>query len=397
MSLAADPQTFTPIYSVAELSYVLKATVEETFHWVQVRGEVSGTKRHTSGHLYFNLKDADAVLNAVCWRGVAGKLAIQPEDGIEVVCAGRLSTYPGRSSYQLVVERVTVAGQGALLALLEKRKQALAAEGLFDPARKRPLPLLPRVIGVVTSPTGAVIRDILHRITARFPCHVIVWPVAVQGEGAREQVTAALRGFAAVTPRPDIIIVARGGGSIEDLMPFNDEAVVRAVATCPIPVISAVGHETDVTLIDHAADVRAPTPTAAAELAVPVKAELAAGVMQLAARLQGGMQRRLDDLAYRLSILKPRHPRERVELAQQRLDDWDERLQRAMQQQLQAAAARLDMAGRLLDCHAYPAVLKRGFALVQDADGRPVTSAAAATREMVLRFHDGQVGVLLLP
>ena len=266
-------------YTVTELAFALKRTVEDAYGLLRVRGELSGFKRATSGHLYFTLKDEKACIDAVAWRGSVPKLAFEPADGLEVICTGRLTTYPGRSKYQLVVERIEPAGMGALMALLEERRKALAAEGLFDADRKQPLPYLPEVVGVVTSPTGAVIRDILHRLADRFPRRVIVWPVLVQGEGAASQIAAAIRGFDALpadgpAPRPDVVIVARGGGSIEDLWAFNEEAVVRAAAECTIPLISAVGHETDTTLIDHVADRRAPTPTAAAEMAVPVRRDL---------------------------------------------------------------------------------------------------------------------------
>jgi exodeoxyribonuclease VII large subunit len=244
-------------YTVTELSQALKRTVEERFSWVRVRGEVSGFKRAASGHLYMTLKDENAVLDAVCWRGVAGRLSVAPEDGLEVIATGRLTTYPGRSKYQIVIESLELAGEGALLKLLEERRKKLAAEGLFDEARKQALPYLPDVIGVVTSPTGAVIRDILHRLADRFPRHVLLWPVLVQGEGAAGQVAAAIEGFNALkpggeVPRPDLLIVARGGGSLEDLWAFNEEVVVRAAAASGIPLISAVGHETDTTLIDFA-------------------------------------------------------------------------------------------------------------------------------------------------
>ncbi|HKX89345.1 MAG TPA: exodeoxyribonuclease VII large subunit, partial [Sphingopyxis sp.] len=250
--------------SVSELSAALKRSVEDAFGHVRVRGEISGWKRAASGHCYLCLKDENAVLDGVIWKAVAGALRFLPEDGIEVVASGRLTTYPGRSRYQIVIDRLELAGQGALMALLDKRRRALAAEGLFDAARKKPLPFLPRVIGVVTSPTGAVIRDIVHRLEDRCPTHVLVWPVPVQGETAAPQIAAAIRGFDALAaggdvPRPDLVIVARGGGSIEDLWAFNEEEVVRAVAACSIPIISAVGHETDTSLCDFAADVRAPT------------------------------------------------------------------------------------------------------------------------------------------
>src|SRR3954467_11708053 len=272
-----------PEYTVSELSLALKRSIEDGFSHVRVRGEISGFKRHGSGHCYFALKDADAVLDAVCWRQTAIRIPLKPEDGMEVVCTGRLTTYPGRSKYQLVIDTIELAGIGALLRILDERRQRLAAEGLFDPERKKKLPFLPEVIGIVTSPTGAVIRDILHRLADRFPRRVLVWPVAVQGDGAAPQVAAAIAGFNRLPAggpgennvhRPDLLIVARGGGSLEDLMPFNEEIVVRAAAESAIPLISAVGHETDTTLIDFAADRRAPTPTAAAEIAVPVRAEL---------------------------------------------------------------------------------------------------------------------------
>src|SRR6185437_11877029 len=285
-----------PEYTVSELSAALKRTVEQGFSYVRVRGEVSGFKRHSSGHCYFALKDADAVLDAVCWRGTAMKLAVKPEDGMEVLCVGRLTTYPGRSKYQIVVESVELAGIGALLKLLEERRQRLAAEGLFAEERKKRLPFLPDVIGVVTSPTGAVIRDILHRLNDRFPRRVLLWPVAVQGEGAAQQVAAAIAGFNKLMPdgpvrRPDLLIVARGGGSLEDLMAFNEEVVVRAAAASAIPLISAVGHETDTTLIDYASDRRAPTPSAAAEMAVPVRLDLLAELDGKAMRLVTGLGR----------------------------------------------------------------------------------------------------------
>src|SRR5712672_3917698 len=269
-----------PEYTVSELSQALKRSVEENFSHVRVRGEISGYKRHSSGHCYFALKDSEAVLDAVCWRQTAIRLPIKPEDGMEVVCTGRLTTYPGRSKYQLVIDSIALAGIGALLKILEDRRQRLAAEGLFTVERKKKLPFLPEVIGIVTSPSGAVLRDILHRLSDRFPRRVLVWPVAVQGEGAAAQVAAAIEGFNRLAaaggpvPRPDLIIVARGGGSLEDLMPFNEGIVVRAAAASAIPLISAVGHETDTTLIDHASDLRAPTPTAAAEMALPVRLDL---------------------------------------------------------------------------------------------------------------------------
>ncbi len=295
-----------PEYTVSELSSDLKRTVEDAFGHVRVRGEISGFRgAHASGHCYFALKDDKAKIEAVIWRGSFGRMRFKPQEGLEVVATGKLTTYPGSSKYQIVIEALEPAGVGALMALMEERKKTFAAEGLFDEARKQLLPYLPEVIGVVTSPTGAVIRDILHRLDDRFPRHVIVWPVRVQGEGSAEQIAAAIDGFNALeaggpVPRPDLLIVARGGGSLEDLWSFNEEIVVRAAAASMIPLISAVGHETDVTLIDYVADKRAPTPTAAAEMAVPVRAELFVEVASLARRAmlcwQRGQERRRNDL-----------------------------------------------------------------------------------------------------
>lgn len=322
-----------PDRTVSELSADLKRTVEETFGRVRVRGEISAPKLAGSGHCYLRLKDENACIDAVIWRGAFAKIGIRPEEGMDVVATGRLTTYPARSSYQIVIEDLELAGEGALLKLLEERKRKLAAEGLFDPERKKPIPFLPRVIGVVTSPTGAVIRDILHRLADRFPMHVLVWPVLVQGDGAAEQVARAVAGFDALppdgrVPRPDLVIVARGGGSLEDLMPFNEEVVVRAVAACGIPVISAVGHETDTTLCDFAADLRAPTPTGAAEMAVPVRLDLLAQVRDDGQRLTGAVRRMIDERALRLDgLVRGLPPLERVvEDYAQRLDDRWERL-----------------------------------------------------------------------
>lgn len=358
----AQPGSNIPDLSVSELSFALKRMVEQGFSHVRVRGEISGFKRAASGHLYFALKDDQSVLDAVCWKGSAGRLSAAPEDGLEVIATGKLTTFPGRSKYQIVIEDIEIAGAGALLKLLEERRRTLAAEGLFAAERKRPLPFLPEVIGVVTSPTGAVIRDILHRLADRFPRHVLVWPVLVQGETAAGQIAAAIRGFNALPkdgaiPRPDVLIVARGGGSLEDLWAFNEEIVVRAAAESAIPLISAVGHETDTTLIDFASDRRAPTPTAAAEMAVPVRAEILAEVMDDGRRLISGMARMLEDRRIRLEGLARGLPDAPglIEPMAQRLDDLAERLPNGAKrlltdraQRLATAAARLVTPSQML-------------------------------------------------
>ncbi|TDL89405.1 exodeoxyribonuclease VII large subunit, partial [Meridianimarinicoccus aquatilis] len=294
-----------PEFTVSELSGAVKRTIEGGFSRVRVRGELGRVSRPRSGHVYLDLKDDRSVLAGVIWKGQAAKLATPPEEGLEVVATGRLTTFPGQSKYQIIIDSLEPAGVGALMAMLEKRKKALEAEGLFAPERKRPLPFLPEVIGVVTSPSGAVIRDILHRLRDRFPRKVLIWPVAVQGEKCAPEVVRAIAGFNAMTPggalpRPDLLIVARGGGSIEDLWGFNDEAVARAAAASQIPLISAVGHETDTTLIDYVSDRRAPTPTAAAELAVPVRADLLATLGAAGGRLTGAQARGLSIRGQRL-------------------------------------------------------------------------------------------------
>jgi exodeoxyribonuclease VII large subunit len=336
--VSVAPPTNVAEYSVSELSFALRRMVENEFEHVRVRGEISGFKGAAgSGHCYFTLKDSGAALEAVVWRTTFQRLKFKPEDGLEMVATGRLTTYPSRSRYQLIVDFLEPAGAGALMVLLEERRKKLAAEGLFDAARKKPIPYLPGTIGVVTSPTGAVIRDILHRLRDRFPRHVLVWPVRVQGEGAAEEVAAAIRGFNAIAAggplrRPDLLIVARGGGSIEDLWAFNEEVAVRAVAASAIPVISAVGHETDWTLVDHAADLRAPTPTGAAEMAVPVRAELLAQTRELASRhelsLRRGMeQRRREYLALCRALPSLS---DLLALPRQKLDDVGGRLGRSL-------------------------------------------------------------------
>lgn len=332
-----------PEFSVSELSGAVKRVVEGAFARVRVRGEVGRVSRPRSGHLYLDLKDDRAVLASVCWKGVAARLAVQPEEGMEVIASGRLTTFPGQSRYQLVIDDIAPAGVGALMAMLEKRKQALAAEGLFAPERKRPIPYLPDVIGVITSPSGAVIRDILHRLAERFPRPVLVWPVAVQGKASAGEVANAIAGFNALTPggaipRPDVLIVARGGGSVEDLWGFNEEVVARAAAASDIPLISAVGHETDTTLIDYVADRRAPTPTAAAEMAAPVRGELLAALAQLEERRERALTRGMEERARRLRDLARALPKPEDVIAErrQRLDIAAERLPRA----LERAAAR---------------------------------------------------------
>ena len=432
-------------YTVGELARAVKRTVEEGYALVRVRGELLRVKRHTSGHIYLCLKDEDAVLEAVVWRSGANRLGMVPEDGAEVICTGRLTTYPAKSTYQLVIESMELAGQGALLKLIEERRKKLEAEGLFLASRKRPLPSLPEVIGVITSPTGAVIRDILHRLADRFPRHVLVWPVSVQGANAAAEVTAAIEGFNALPTegwprRPDVLIVARGGGALEDLMPFNEENVVRAAAASGIPLISAVGHETDTTLIDFASDRRAPTPTAAAEFAVPVRLQLLARVEDSASRLTLQIQRSAELRQTRLKALERGlgNPRHAVEAYTQRLDGLDERLAGAQRgyvlqrrQRVATAAAslrhplslleeakgRLASEGRaldsgfrraveqsearltrfsdLLESYSYRGVLRRGFALVTDSERRPVGSVAGATagKRLTLEFHDGAAPV----
>ena len=401
----------------------LKRFVEGEFGHVRLRGEISGYKRAVSGHVYLALKDDSAVIDAVIWKGAASALPFTPQDGIEVIATGKLTTYPGRSKYQIVIDRMELAGEGALMALLDKLKAKLAAEGLFDPQRKKPLPFLPRTIGVVTSPTGAVIRDILHRLADRFPSHVLVWPVAVQGDGAAAQIARAVRGFDAIAPggpvpRPDLVIVARGGGSIEDLWAFNEEAVVRAIADCSIPIISAVGHETDTSLSDFAADLRAPTPTAAAEIAVPVRLDLMATVAGYAQRSERSVQRYHERARERLDALVRVMPRREALLGpqRQRADDLGARLDRALEVRVMRGRAQLDRIGavlrpamldrqlasgrdrltrtvQLLEAVNPSGLLKRGYVLVQARGGGVVTSAAQARSAAALTLHFGDGSV----
>ena len=432
-------------FTVSEISFALKSSIEDQFGHVRVRGELGRVSRPASGHIYLDLKDEKSVLSGIIWRGAAGRMAVRPEQGLEVIATGKLTTFPGQSKYQMVIEHMEPAGEGALMALLEERKKKLAAEGLFAAERKRPLPYLPTVIGVVTSPTGAVIRDILHRVRDRFPVHVIVWPVRVQGESCAEEVAAGVRGFNALPaggpiPRPDLLIVARGGGSLEDLWGFNEEAPARAVAESDIPVISAVGHETDITLIDYVADRRAPTPTGAAEIALPVRSELVSMLGDLHLRQFGAVSRMMDrrraDLRSASRALP--QPRDILSLARQRYDMAAGRLGQSLTTATQGRRSRLDMANarlrpalvterldrqservkdqgarlgrislltmeqkrkqlesasRLLESLSHKGVLKRGFALVRDRSGRPIRRAEAVDAGQALRleFADGSI------
>jgi exodeoxyribonuclease VII large subunit len=446
--IATPPASNLVEYTVSELAFALKRTVEEAYGLVRLRGEIFGFRgQHSSGHCYFTLKDEKAAIEAVIWRSAFQRLRIKPEQGLEVVVKGRITTYPGKSTYQIVIDDLEPAGIGALMALLEQRKKMLAAEGLFDEARKRPLPYLPRIVGVVTSPTGAVIRDILHRLYDRFPCHVLVWPVRVQGETCAMEVSAAIGGFNGLflggpVPRPDLIIVARGGGSLEDLWGFNEEVVARAVAASTIPLISAVGHETDWTIIDLVADSRAPTPTAAAERAVPVRAELHIQVTSFGLRGASCLRRlmegqrnllqafiralprkadilalprqRFDGAAARLpralranahahrvglersaSRLGPHLLRSASRTGRHRLIALDRSGARALSSLVARSRQRLDTRTQLLASLGHHNVLARGFTLVRDAEGRMVRRAAevGAHERLDIEFTDGHVSV----
>lgn len=438
-----DPASNLGEFTVTEISHALKRSIEDRFGHVRVRGEITGFRgAHSSGHCYFALKDAGAKLDAVIWRGSFNRLRAKLQEGLEVIATGKLTSYPGKSSYQIIIENIEPAGIGALMALLEERKRKLAAEGLFDADRKKPLPYLPQKIGVITSPTGAVIRDILHRLQDRFPRHVIVWPVRVQGETAAAEVVTAINGFNVMVDKPDLLIVARGGGSLEDLWPFNDEAIVRAVAASQIPVISAIGHETDTTLIDHAADWRAPTPTAAAERAVPVRTDLIAETASLLARQRRAISRvmqdrklrlqsagralpkpddmlaiarqRLDSAAGRLPVaLRSNVQRHRLILARssgrlslnvmrnrlaensRRVPDLASRAKRALTQLLTKRRDRFIAEAKLLQSLGYKSVLTRGFAVVRNSGGLPVRTAAQArtNASLSIQFADGDVNV----
>ena len=443
-----SPGSNVPEMSVSDLALSLKQTLEQTYGRVRVRGELTGLKLAASGHLYGDIKDVDANINIICWRGTMSKLSLKPEDGMDVVVTGRVSSYPKSSRYQIIIESLELAGEGALLKMLEERRKKLAAEGLFDEARKKELPFLPDVIGVVTSPTGAVIRDIMHRLRDRFPRHVLLWPVNVQGEGAAEQITQAIRGFNALPPegamaRPDLLIVARGGGSLEDLMAFNEENVVRAVSDSTIPVISAVGHETDTTLIDYVADLRAPTPTGAAEKAVPMRINLMAQVAEDQERLIGAVKRLITN---HRTILEARaaklgDPRRLLENQSQRLDHIEEtlnnalrtglhqrqnklqsiagrltspthmlaqktqsltytreRLERGFTQHYKTLKTRLDSAQRLLESYSYERILDRGFSVVYDENNNIVTAGKALKdgQNIQIEFaQDDKIGVIV--
>ena len=394
------PQTNLAEYTVSELAFALRKTVEDAYGHVRLRGEVSGYRGpHASGHCYFRLKDESAAIEAVVWRGTFGRLKFKPEEGLEIVAKGKITTYPGGSKYQIVIEELEPAGVGALMALLEQRKKQLAAEGLFDEDRKTALPFLPRVIGVVTSPTGAVIRDILHRLADRFPSHVLVWPVRVQGETCAAEVAAAIHGFNADPPqvaqRPDLIIVARGGGSLEDLWGFNEEIVVRAAAASSIPLISAVGHETDWTLIDLVADYRAPTPTAAAERAVPVRSELLTSVRTFGVRSAGSLRRALETWRSRFAASARGLPRRDaiLGLPRQRLDAASHKLPRALLANARVHRSQMERAGSRLRPHLLANTARTGrdsLLRLHRAKGR----AIHATLDGARRRLDGQAKLL---
>lgn len=431
-----------PEMSVADLANSLKRTLEQTYGHIRVRGELSGLKLAASGHLYGDIKDIDANINIVCWRGTVSKLSIKPEDGMDVIITGRVSSYAKSSRYQIIIEKLELAGEGALLKLLEERRKKLAAEGLFDDARKKPLPFLPNVIGVVTSPTGAVIRDIMHRLKDRFPRHVLLWPVNVQGVGANAQIAQAIDGFnqldGTTLPKPDLLIVARGGGSLEDLMPFNEENVVRAVAQSDIPVISAVGHETDTTLIDYAADKRAPTPTGAAEMAVPVRLNLNAQIQNAQERLTHASIRLI---SHKKSHLDARtahltHPKQILENKAQTIDFLAEKLTNNLKQKIQNKGSSLQKIAtnltspkflieqkkqnlhylqealgkasnrlldekktklsaqvRILESLSHEAVLKRGYALIYNKNGQLIRQSQdiQENEALEIRFKEEDV------
>lgn len=416
MDLFEDKKEFT----VSEISFAIKRLVETNFAFVRVKGEIFGAKRADSGHWYLSLKDENSLLSAVCWKGVANSLPVKIEDGMEVIATGKITTFNGRSSYQLVIEKLEVAGEGALLKLLEERKKKFLEEGLFASEHKKKIPYLPKTIGVVTSPTGAVIRDIIHRIRDRFPVRIIVWPTAVQGEGAADKIASAIRGFNSLAKddlnRPDVLIVARGGGSLEDLWPFNEEVVVRAVYDSEIPLISAVGHETDTMLIDYVADVRAPTPTGAAEFAVPVKNEIFNMILTTDLRMNNSINRYLNEFnQYVLSLGRGIPSLGQIVLEnQQKLDDRSERLSLSFENLLKEKGYLLkqinlrpfhiknilETKSEILknlsirqEAVSIDSVLKRGFAWVTDSHFNTIydTNNAKRVGDLRIRFCDGIV------
>ena len=433
-----------PELSVSELAFSLKKTLEDTYGRVRVRGELSRVTIPGSGHMYADIKDENALINTVCWKGTLSKLSVRPEEGLEVICTGRISTYPARSNYQLIVEDMTLAGEGALLKMLEERKKKLASEGLFEAERKKKLPFIPSRIGVITSPTGAVIRDIMHRLNDRFPRPVLLWPVLVQGDGAAEQIADAIRGFNALKEnlKPDLLILARGGGSLEDLMAFNEEVAVRAVSDSEIPLISAVGHETDTTLVDYASDMRAPTPTGAAEMAVPRRIDLLSQVSDAESRLLAACDRNLRDAKEKLANISARlgDPRKLLELKSQSLDHQVHKLTSAFDSGLSKRRERLTKQSallrhpksllsekdrhvqymskrleairpklierhneklvalvRMLNSLSFENVIKRGFVLVRDNEGRPImdSSDTKQDQKVDLQFRDGILGAYI--
>ena len=415
-----------PEYSVSEVSHAIKHVIESKFSCIKVRGEVSGFKRAASGHIYFSLKDDKAVISGICWRGTASKLSFNMQDGMEVIITGNVSTYAGNSSYQIIASKIEISGTGTLLALLEKLKKKLHNEGLFDASRKRFIPKFPSTIGVITSPTGAVIRDILHRVEDRYPCvRVLVWPVAVQGEDSPSQVVKAINGFNRIceSDRPDVLIIARGGGSIEDLWSFNDEGVVRAVAASDIPTVSAIGHETDFTLIDFAADKRAPTPTAAAEFCVPVLEDVQNRLKHVEGQLINIMNRKIQEADYRLdksknalntlferivhrlelrlshmsSRISPRAIMNLLELNRSKLSALGGKLSSIPRSIIRMRSMKLDSAAKLLNSYSYQNTISRGFAVVRDmkANFLRTKKEAKESNEIQIEFLDGSVDAII--
>jgi len=382
--------------TVTEVSRNVKDSLESIFPYVQVKGEISSLKKPASGHMYFDLKDDESILHGICWRGTSSHLAVQPQDGMEVIVSGKITSYPQRSNYQMIISSMELAGQGALLKLLEERKKKLAAEGLFDESRKRPLPYLPKTIGVITSSTGAVIRDIMHRIEDRFPTRVLLIPSLVQGLGAENTIAKAIEDFNRINDenRPDVLIIARGGGSMEDLMPFNEEIVVRAIANSEIPTISAVGHETDTTLSDYAADRRAPTPTAAAEIAVPVLSEIRNFLMKSQSSMYSSIHLQIDKRENYLVALKRGlvHPNSLIENYMQRLDGAKERLELSLKTLLSKQEEKIISYKRLLESYSYKNVLQRGYAIVSSNE-KIVTSDKDVNsgEDLFITLADGEI------